>query len=132
MSDSSSPKPSATEIVVNMVAPTIQLQLTLAASRYSPDTLKEDNYALGYIFGYHDAVLQAFNVNDDSTIIGTMAVSYDVIFSSQTVASQLLRKSLDSQHDATFRNGLIKGGGDAISSAREKQIKMGLFEWLTR
>lgn len=132
MSVPSSPKQSAAEIVVNMVAPTILLQLTLAASRYSPDTLKEDNYALGYIFGYHDAVLQALKVDDHSSILAIMAASYNNIFSDQTVAAQLLRKSLDSQHDATFMNGVIKGGGDAISSVREKQIQMGLFTWLTR
>jgi hypothetical protein len=118
--------------VINMVAPTILLQLTLAASRYSPDTLKEDNYALGYIFGYHDAVLQALKVDDHSSIFTIMAASYNNIFSDQTVAAQLLRKSLESQHDATFMNGAIKGGGDAISSVREKQIQMGLFTWLTR
>jgi len=132
MTDPSNPKPPTIEVVLNLVVPTIQLQMTLASSRYSPEALKDDNYALGYIFGYHDAILQGLKVDDQLRIIGTLVITYEAIFSDQTVASQLLRKSLDSQHDATFRNGVLKGGGEAISAVRNLQIPMGLFTWLTR
>ena len=99
------PKPSATEVALNLIPPVIELQLTLASGKNSPEHLRNDNYALGYIFGYHDGILQALKVDDQSTIIAIMAVSYDTIFGGQTVAAQLLRKSLDAQGDATFRQG---------------------------
>lgn len=132
MPEPSNPKPSELEVVLSLVVPTIHLQTTLAASRYSPEALKDDNYALGYIFGYHDAILQGLKVDDQLSIIGIMAISYESIFADQTVASRLLRKSLDSQHDSTFRNGVLKGGGEAISAVRSQQVPVGLFTWLTR
>ena len=126
------PKPSATEAALNLIPPVIELQLTLASGKNSPDHLRNDNYALGYIFGYHDGILQALKVNDQSTILAIMAVSYDTIFGGQTVAAQLLRKSLEAQRDATFRQGMIKGGEEAIAFIREKKTPMGLSAWLTR
>lgn len=126
------PKPSATEIALKIIPPVIELQLTLASEKNNPDHLRNDNYALGYIFGYHDGILQVLKVDDQSTILAIMAVSYDTIFGNQTVAAQLLRKSLNAQRDPTFRQGMIKGGEEAIAFIREKKTPMGLSAWLTR
>jgi hypothetical protein len=91
-----------------------------------------DNYALGYIFGYHDGVLQALKVEDQLEIHAIMAVSYETIFGNQAIAAQLFRKSLDAQNDETFRKGMIKGGSEAVAFFRENKTLMGLSKWLMK
>lgn len=127
-----SAKPSATEVALNVIPPMIQLQLKLALDKGSPANLLTDKYALGYIFGYHDAILQGLKVDNQTTCLAIMAVSYDTIFGGVDNAAPLFRKSLEIQNDETFRNGMIKGGGEAVAFFREKKTLMGLSKWLIK
>lgn len=126
------PKPDATEIALNIIPTAIQLQLGLAdPSKTNATSLISDNYALGYIFGYHDAVLQTLKVDNQTSCLAIMSVSYDTIFGGATNAAPLLRKTLDIQQDEIFRKGMMKGGRDAISFLREQKPPFGLSEWLS-
>ena len=120
-------------IALNIIPLAIELQLELAdPSKRNATSLICDNYALGYIFGYHDGVLQALKVENQTTRLAIMGVSYDTIFGGITNAGPLLRKSLDSQHDEIFKKGMIKGGGEAIAFLRDKnKPPFGLLVWLS-
>jgi hypothetical protein len=127
------PKPDAMEVAINVIPTALQLQLSLAdSSKTSAASLINDSYALGYIFGYHDAVLQRLKVDDQTTCLAIMAVSYDTIFGGVDNGAPLFRKSLDIQNDEMFRKGMIKGGGEAVAFFREEKIPFGLSEWLSR
>ena len=125
-------KPSPTEVALNIIPPMIQLQLQLALDKGSPANLLTDKYALGYVFGYHDAVLQGLKVDNQTTCLAIMAVSYDNIFGGVENAAPLFRKSLDIQNDEMFRNGMIKGGSEAVAFLRDKKTLMGLSKWLIK
>ena len=127
-----SKKPESMEIALNIIPPLLQLQLELAdSSKTNTASLICNNYALGYIFGYHDGILQALKVENQTTILAIMAVSYDSIFGGVSNAAPLFRKSLDIQNDETFREGMMKGGREAIEFLRDKKTSMGLSEWLS-
>jgi hypothetical protein len=127
------PKPDVKEVALNIIPTALQIQLSLAdPGKTSAASLLKDNYALGYIFGYHDAVLQGLKVNNQTTCLAIMAVSYDTIFGGVDNAAPLFRKSLDIQNDEMFRKGMIEGGGEAVAFFREEKIPFGLSKWLSR
>lgn len=124
-------KPDATEVALKIVPTGIGLQLGLAdPSKANASFLITDHYALGYVFGYHDAVLQTLKVDNQTSCLAIMSVSYDTIFGGATNAVPLLRKSLDLQQDEVFRNGMMKGGREAIAFLREQKPSFGLSTWL--
>jgi hypothetical protein len=126
------PKPDATEVALNLIPTALQAQLVLAdSSKTTAASLLKDNYALGYIFGYHDAVLQGLKVDNQTTCLAIMGVSYDTIFGGVDNAAPLLRRSLNLQNDEIFRKGMIKGGREAMAFFREEKIPFGLSEWLS-
>lgn len=125
-------KPDATMVALKIIPTAIQLQLQLAdPSKTTPANLLRNHYALGYIWGYHDAVLQALKVNNQTTCLAIMSVSYDTIFGGLTNAAPLFRKSLNIQEDVAFRNGMMKGGQEAIAFLREEKPPFGLSECLS-
>lgn len=127
------PKPDAMEVALNVIPTALQIQLSLAdPSKTTAASILKDNFALGYIFGYHDAVLQSLKVDNQTTCLAIMAVSYDTIFDGVDNAAPLFRKSLDIQNDEMFRKGMMKGGSEAVAFIREEKIPFGLSEWLSR
>jgi hypothetical protein len=128
-----SKKPTVTEIALNIIPPLLEIQLELAdPSKRNTASLIYDNYALGYIFGYHDGILKALKVENQTTHLAILGVSYDTIFHGMNNAAPLLRRSLDIQQDETFRKGMMNGGREAIAFLRDKKTPLGLSEWLSQ
>mgnify|MGYP001571781025 CR=1 FL=1 len=110
----------ALEVIPNV----LQVQLTLGGG--GATSMSTDHWALGYIFGFHDGVLQALRVNDQTESMAIMAVSYQKLFGGPDVGAKLLRQCLDLQRNQTFMKGVFSGGGEAVSYLRDRIPPMGL------
>ena len=117
-------KPDKGKVALEVIPTVLQVQLTLAGA--GANTVSTDRWALGYIFGFHDGVLQALQVNDQTESMALMAVSYQRVFGSLDVGTKLFRQSLDLQRDQTFMKGVFAGGGEAVAYLRDRTPPMGL------
>ena len=84
--------------------------------KYAFGALMTNKRAAGYVFGFHDALLQRLGLDDSANkdhppvLIDT---SYKDIFGNQA-GYALFSMSLSSQHDTAFRQGRASGGADLI------------------
>lgn len=125
-------RPDAAEVALKIIPTSLLIQLSLVdPSKTTPGSLMSNHYALGYIFGYHDGVLQALKVNNQTTSLAIMSVSYDTIFGGPNNAAPLLRKSLEIQHDESFKKGVMTGGREAFAFLSEEKPPLGLSECLS-
>ncbi len=121
-------KPDNGKAALEVMSTVLQVQLTLGGDGAS--TVSGDNWALGYIFGFHDSVLQAFQVNDQVKSMAIMAVSYRKLFGDQDIGAKLFRQCLDLQQNQTFMTGVFAGGGEGVAYLREGTPPMGLASHL--
>jgi hypothetical protein len=97
-------KPDPTQVAIKVSSNTLQIQLTLGGA--GTQRIEHDKFALGYLFGFNDGVLQALRVIDQTQGLAAMAVSYTNLFGAQA-GPILLRKCLDLQRDQTFMRGMF-------------------------
>lgn len=121
-------KPDKTKVAIEVASNVLQIQLTLAGA--TPQRLMTDNFALGYMFGFHDGILQALKVDNQTEGFATMAISYHKLLGDQSTGAQVLRRSLDLQRDQTFMKGMFAGGQEAVEYIRDKKPPMGLASYL--
>lgn len=121
-------KPDKEKVALEVISSVLQVQLTLGGR--GADTVSADHWALGYIFGFHDGVLQALQVNDHTESMAIMAVSYHKLFGSLDVSAKLLRQCLDLQQNQTFMKGVFTGGGEAVAYLQDRTPPMGLVSHL--
>lgn len=103
-------------------------QLTLCDR--DADVITADHWALGYIFGFHDGVLQALQINDQTKSLAIMAISYHKLFGNIDVSAKLLNQCLDLQGEHLFREGVFAGGEEAVSYIRDQKLPMGLVSYI--
>ena len=121
-------KPDKGKAALEVITRVLQVQLTLGGG--DADSVSADHWALGYIFGFHDGVLQSLQVGDQTKSLALMVVSYNNLFGGLEVGAKLLRQCLGLQRDQTFMKGVFAGGGEAVAFLRDRTPPMGLASHL--
>ena len=118
-------KPDTTKVAIDVASSALQVQLTLGGG--NAQQLMLDNFALGYMFGFHDSVFQAMEIDNQVAGFAAMTISYIKLLGDQSTGTQVLRNSLDLQRDQTFMKGMFAGGQEAVEYIRDKKPPMALF-----
>jgi hypothetical protein len=113
----------ATRAVSNILA----LQISLACA--VPSAIRQDPFALGYVYGYHERVLQMLGVDDRSESLAIMAAGYRNLFG-EHLGSTVLGDSVDMQRHPRFLKGAFQGEEDAGQYLRAHKLSMGLASYL--
>jgi hypothetical protein len=113
----------ATQVVSNILA----LQISLACA--VPSAIRQDPFALGYVYGYHDRVLQMLGVSDRSEGLAMMAAGYQNLFG-ERLGSTVLGDSVDLQGHPRFVKGAFQGEEDAGQYLHARKLSMGLASYL--
>lgn len=94
-------------------------------------SIDEDEFSLGYVFGFHDAMCQRWNTAANTTEgFALLTVSYSILAESEVVGARILRKSLDLQRSEQFLKGMVAGGNDALASRDGQHEPLGLVRHL--
>ncbi|MGE3166373.1 MAG: hypothetical protein AB7O52_15820 [Planctomycetota bacterium] len=121
-------KPDKGKVALEFIPYVLQVQLTLGGGGAA--AIAADHWALGYVFGFHDGVLQALEVNDQTESMAMMAVSYLKLFGGPDTGAKLFRQCLDLQRNQMFMKGVFAGGGEAVAYLRDRTPPMGLARHL--
>ena len=121
-------KPDTTKVAIDVASNMLQVQLTLGGG--SVQQIMSDTFSLGYMFGFHDSVFQAMEIDNQVEGFAAMTISYIKLLGDQSTATQVLRNSLDLQRDQTFMKGMFAGGQEAVEYIRDKKPPMGLASHL--
>jgi len=84
--------------------------------------------AAGYLFGFHDSLLQRLGLYDPSNknnSVKLMERSYKNLFGEQT-GFALFSRSLHFQDDPEFVEGRMNGGNEIVQYLKEKVPPLGL------
>jgi len=120
-------QPSKTEVAIEVASSVLQIQFTLAGSTLGEVASVRDYYALGYVFGFHDAVCQAFDVSNRSTeAFVVLGGSYAKLASSASTGGAILRQCFDLQENQIFTQGMFAGGREASAYCANQVPPMGL------
>jgi hypothetical protein len=87
----------------------IELQLALRGA--APADLMNDEFALGYVSGMHDAQCQANRI-DETGSVAIMAVSFETLFGSRAEGARALKRMLELGRHPLFLRGMTAGGND--------------------
>jgi len=113
----------ATQVASNILA----LQISLACA--VPSSISSDPFALGYVFGYHDRVLQVLGIEDAQEGLAMMAAGYRNLFG-ERLGSVVLSKCVDLRGHPRFEKGAFQGEEDAGLYLRARRLSMGLSSYL--
>ena len=112
-----------TQVASNILA----LQISLACA--VPSSISRDPFALGYVYGYHDRVLQVLGIEDQKEGHAMMAAGYQKLFGEQ-LGSVVLGKCADLRGHPRFEKGAFQGEEDAGLYLRARRIPTGLVSYL--
>ena len=121
-------KPNKTQVALEVASRSLGLQLALATA--GAKHVENDKFALGYLFGFHDGLLQVLNVSNQTEVLAITAVSFHRLFDDQAIGAALLQKCLKLQKDPGFRKGVMSGGQEAVAFLRDKTPPMSLASHL--
>ena len=113
----------ATQVVSNILA----LQISLASA--VPSSIRRDPFALGYVFGYHERVLQMLGIEDRKEGLAMMAAGYRSLFG-EHLGTVVLGKCVDLQGHPRFVKGAFQGEEDAGQYLQGQRLSMGLASYL--
>ena len=116
-------RPSSVDVAIESAGRILQVQLALGGA--SSSRVFGDNFALGYMFGVHDAIFQSLNIGTGAEGFAGMSMSYARLFDDD-VGTRILRRSLDLQRDRIFMEGMFSGGREAIAFLREQRAPLAL------
>ena len=91
-------------------------------------SLMTNRRASGYLFGFHDSLLQRLGLHNPSNkenLVGLIEKSYKNIFGDQA-GYALFSSSLHSQDDPEFVEGRMNGGNEIVQYLEEKVPPVGL------
>ncbi|MFM9912737.1 MAG: hypothetical protein ACKVN9_04310 [Methylophilaceae bacterium] len=112
-----------------LISTSLELQLILIKG--DSKKIENDLWALGYVFGFHDAVYQALKIDNMTESMAYMCVSYDKLFGSDK-SKELYFKSIDSQQNKLFQDGMMVGGRDLFEFIKNQNLPMRLTKHLER
>jgi hypothetical protein len=92
--------------------------------------VSRQQWSLGYVFGFHDGMLQKMGVNEQTDSLAIMTIGYNKVFG-ESYGTQTLGKCLWLQSDPEFMRGVLVGGQEAASYLHDPDKRpMGLFDYL--
>lgn len=109
-----------------------QLASGFSTPRESFGTLMTNKAALGYVFGFHDALLQhtgLYDSIDSDKSKKLIEKSYKNIFGEQS-GYTLFSSSLNNQENTDFSDGRLVGGNDLFEFTKDKVPPVGLLRIL--
>ena len=110
-------RPDKFEKAGRLILTLLQIQLTFCKGNFLG--IFADNWALGYIFGFHDSFTRAMGITDQNESIKIFKDSYEKLFNNARTASDILRLSLGLQHEQLFSTGVLEGGQEVIHYLKE-------------
>jgi len=116
-----------THVAVEMVNKTISMQLLLSPKK---DIDPNDDFAVGYLIGYTDAVMQKLRIDNNSAIgFATLTLVCQNFFG-ENIGPKVTGKFFDNQLDLSgeFRAGMMIGAQDVFAwlGAEKKVTPTGL------
>jgi hypothetical protein len=102
----------------------------LASPTAARALVSRQHWSLGYVFGFHDGMLQKMGVNEQMDSLAVMTIGYNKVFG-ESYGTQTLGKCLWLQSDPEFMRGVLVGGQEAASYLHDPNKRpMGLFDYL--
>ena len=124
-------KPDETEVAIEVASSVIQVQLSLAGWKLSAVAKAKDNFALGYIFGFHDGVCQSLGIRSNTSQgFAVMGISFTKLSGTADLGGSILRQCMDLQTEQQFMRGMFSGGKEALAYCNHKTPPMGLASHL--
>ena len=102
----------------------------LNATRCPPYRLSHDRWALGYIWGFLDGVMQRMSIDTDADRSAAYSTYFLALFTDPDVSATLFALAVRSQGMRAFDEGAKKGGEDAFQTIDMKTPMFGLSEHL--
>jgi len=124
--DSTSPEDQYLAIASGLI--TAQLMPKYSSPKEAFGSLMTNKIASGYLFGFHDSLLQTVGLYDASNKASSLKImerSYKNMFGEQA-GYALFSSSLHSQDDRNFAEGRMNGGNEIIQYLKEKVPPLGL------
>ncbi len=124
--NSSSPQDMYLSTTSGLVA--AQLMPKYSSTKEAFGALMTNKRAAGYLFGFHDSLLQRiglYDPNNKGNSVGLMERSYKNLFGEQA-GYALFSSSLHSQDDPEFVEGRLNGGNEIVQYLEEKVPPLGL------
>jgi hypothetical protein len=75
----------------------------------------KDEWALGYIFGIHDAALRGALIADQAQSLSAITMSFIQLASSVSEGSEAVCRCLKKEHGPMFKAGAEAGGSDYLA-----------------
>lgn len=125
-----SDRDSALNIASGLLA--VQLAPKFQRPQDAFSTLMTNKVAAGYVFGFHDSMLQRLGLVDPAhpeNGATLMKASYQNIFG-ESAGFALLSMSMNLQSEPSFIKGRMNGGEEFVSFAENKTPPMGLGRML--
>jgi hypothetical protein len=119
-------QPDFKEIVSSLISFQLIPKYQTASKAFG--ALMTNNVAAGYVFGFHDCLLQRMGLYDQSNPSKARELiedSYKNIFGSQA-GFALFSKSISKQEDPEFKRGRMEGGNEADKFLSTKTPALGL------
>lgn len=117
-------KPNPIEQAVSLIYSVLSGQISLAGSKGGTKEILEDEWAMGYIFGYVDSVLQQAQIGGEAASMAVMTAVHEKLFDVEGVNA--LRRSLGLQGRRDFLAGMMAGGEEAASFMQTGSPTLGL------
>jgi hypothetical protein len=112
--------------IVDIAERLLALQLTfIADERERIPASATDNFSIGYVAGFLDAMMQRAGIDDDGESFAMVAILMMKLFG-EKLGTELCRRFLDSQHLPETRRGLLAGGRESLgwlSSAKRTPVE---------
>jgi len=124
-------KPSKEATAANMASQVLSIQLALGGSDLPAISAAHDRVALGYVFGFHDALCQAMKI-PGSSFQGFAVLKASFSQLAGTAGQRILDECIALQSDPEFLKGMKVGGAEAYLLLREKKPALGLSIHLQR
>lgn len=119
------------ELAVKAIVETLSMQFALG--QFDRTARPTDDFVIGYVAGYCDAILQTRDI-DNSSLEGmaVLVITFGKLF--EDSGSALVSAFLDNQHSPNelLKSGLQAGGQDVFDWLNKKEQPKGLFRHLNR
>ncbi len=117
--------------VVEACCQLLGVQLTLGGPN-ATEILQSDHWALGYVYGFHDGIMQRMGVRFDLEGLAVFGASYIGLFGDPDIAGTLFARSVDLQETSTFQKGAAVGGQEAFNFFDKESSPLALSDYLRK
>lgn len=117
-------EPNRHEAAITAVSGLVSVQLSLGGIKDAVSAIKDDEWALGYIFGFHDSYLHSLGLRDKVEEMTVLVGSYRSLFGDS--GDLLVRQSADLRAGVSYAKGRFAGSQDAEQYQSIEKPPLGL------